>query len=366
MCRRCSCHSHPLSMIVTPHSRDNARNHGAARISIALCTYNGAPYLREQLESLLVQTHSNFEIVAVDDCSTDETVTILNEYALRDARIKVHINPVNLGVKNNFMGAFEKCTGEYIAPCDQDDIWEPQKLAMLLEHIDRCALVYCDSALISEQGQPLNKRISDLVSMLSTNDPGNLLFYNCVSGHAMLFRREVLNEVMPFPDEYLYDWWLAMVAAASGGIRFVDHPLVKHRWHSNNATGIFRNRTSAKEYKPGYRLDLLRAVGNKLEALVALPGEHQQYIVRLNALWRRREQQWLSPALAFFMVCNGRRLYATLKRATVLFAIRRAIYFMWGIRTKRIANDYAFSASAQKPGLGMRQKIDVQKVESKY
>ena len=104
-------------------------------ISIALTTYNGEKFLKEQLDSILNQTYSDYELVVCDDCSTDSTRQILKEYEKKDKRINVFLNNNNLGFKNNFEKAISLCTGEYIALSDQDDIWDEKKLEILLKKV---------------------------------------------------------------------------------------------------------------------------------------------------------------------------------------------------------------------------------------
>ena len=91
-------------------------------ISIAMATYNGELFIREQLDSILTQTLSDWELIVCDDGSTDNTLSILQEYANNDSRIKIYQNETNLGFKRNFEKAIGLCSGEYIALCDQDDI----------------------------------------------------------------------------------------------------------------------------------------------------------------------------------------------------------------------------------------------------
>ena len=94
-------------------------------ISIAMATFNGEKYLREQIDSILAQTHQNFELVICDDCSTDGTAGILREYETQDSRIRVYVNERNIGFKKKFERAISLCKGEYIALSDQDDVWRP-------------------------------------------------------------------------------------------------------------------------------------------------------------------------------------------------------------------------------------------------
>ena len=124
------------------------------KVSIALATYNGEKYLREQLDSILSQSIQDFELVACDDCSTDSTLKILNEYAEKDFRVKVFTNEKNLGFKKNFEKAIFLCSGDYIALSDQDDIWTENHLQVLLENIGNNDLVGANAFLCDEKAQP--------------------------------------------------------------------------------------------------------------------------------------------------------------------------------------------------------------------
>src|SRR5262249_10160572 len=99
------------------------------KISIALCTYNGAKYLSSQLESYLAQTCLPDEVVVCDDCSQDETVTILNDFAIRAPfPVRILVNDQNLGSTKNFEKSISLCSGEIIFLSDQDDVWMPNKI----------------------------------------------------------------------------------------------------------------------------------------------------------------------------------------------------------------------------------------------
>ena len=99
-------------------------------VSIALCTYNGAGFIAEQLDTLITQTYAPIEIIAVDDSSTDETFNILMAYAAKYSQIKIYKNENNIGFAANFERAATLCDGELIALCDQDDLWHPQKIEL--------------------------------------------------------------------------------------------------------------------------------------------------------------------------------------------------------------------------------------------
>ena len=121
-------------------------------ISIAMATYNGDKYIKEQIDSILNQTIQDFEIVICDDCSTDGTVRILHEYAKNDKRFHIYQNEDNLGFKKNFEKAITLCQGEYIALSDQDDIWMPNHLELLKNAIKGKVLSCGNADLIDKDG----------------------------------------------------------------------------------------------------------------------------------------------------------------------------------------------------------------------
>src|SRR5437660_598353 len=129
------------------------------RLSIAMCTYNGARFLSEQLESIAVQTRLPDELVVCDDRSTDGSVEIVGDFA-RNASfaVRLEINASNLGSTKNFEKAIGLCQGDIIALADQDDIWYPEKLARIAEVLDkdaRIGAVFSDAELIDENSRPL-------------------------------------------------------------------------------------------------------------------------------------------------------------------------------------------------------------------
>lgn len=104
-------------------------------VSVVMCTYNGEKYLREQMDSILAQTYPIHEIIVCDDCSTDGTMNILQEYATKFPFIKVHRNTRNKGCNQNFHDIFYQVSKkvDYIAISDQDDIWFPEKIGKLVQ-----------------------------------------------------------------------------------------------------------------------------------------------------------------------------------------------------------------------------------------
>ena len=198
-------------------------------ISVALCTYNGEKYIKEQLESIIGQFYKNLEIVIVDDGSTDQTFAIVTGYAQKDSRIKCYKNEQNLGFNKNFEKALTLTTGDYIAISDQDDIWLPNKLQLLLDHIQDNWLIFSNSSYIGQDKQ--RKLLRDF--KLPANYKG-IILRNFVTGHTALLQREFLDFALPFPNKGYYDWWLGFVAAYHHKITFYDEVLTYYRIHDES------------------------------------------------------------------------------------------------------------------------------------
>lgn len=310
----------------------------AALISVALCTYNGAAHLGEQLESLLTQTWRHIEIVAVDDASTDATWDILRQAAKRDPRLRIMRNEENLGFAANFERAMSLCTGDYIAPCDQDDLWLPDKLERLLDAIGQHSLAYCDSMLIDDRGQPLDARVSNRIHMVQGRDPLAFAFWNCISGHAMLFRRELLASALPRRGVRFHDWWIAFVAASLGSITYVDEPLVAYRQHTSSQTDVLRLRQERGD-SAAKSLERIAWLG----ALSRFPSTHQALFETMHRLAVARQDQWFCPAWWRFLRENSARLMAINQRESFS---RFALKQFFGMRWRRRAMSKGSAAKA--------------------
>lgn len=203
------------------------------RISVVMATYNGARYLREQLDSVVSQSYPIYELIVQDDGSTDDTLPILDSYAKQHPTMKVYANTSEChGINGNFFSAMSRSTGDYIAICDQDDVWERDKLRWQAEAIGDNAMCTGFSVPFSSDGFPAkaDMRIPNLHLIRNT-------YLSQIPGHTMLFRKELLNyltggEKLPL----YYDWQLACVASAMESVVFVDKTLVHFRRHAGAAT----------------------------------------------------------------------------------------------------------------------------------
>ena len=222
------------------------------KLSVAMCTYNGERFVAEQLRSILEQSKKVDEIVVSDDGSSDATLERVREALAAfpgQAPELTVLTGERLGIVRNFSRAVGACTGDIIFLCDQDDVWLPSKVGEMISVFghDPDALLACsDAHLVDGNLVPLGRSQFQMVRMTdglrrSLEGPSGfeaLLRRNVVTGATVAFRRELLGIALPFSDCWLHDEWLAIMAAAKGGLRLVDKPLVLYRQHGSNQCGM--------------------------------------------------------------------------------------------------------------------------------
>ncbi len=223
-------------------AQKTSTNETLKMVSIVLATYNGETYLTKQLQSLFNQTYGNIEIVAVDDCSTDKTVEILQAYASCHPNMKVYVNDVNLGFIKNFEKGCSLSTGDLIALCDQDDYWDRTKIEKMAGAIGDHSIIYCDSIICDENLQPTGTKISDLVNFRSWNNCLQLTVFCRIYAHAMIFKRSFFKKAVPFLVVIPPDWWLPYLSTFYGGMKYFPEPLILYRQHPGNVTGVIGGR----------------------------------------------------------------------------------------------------------------------------
>lgn len=222
-----------------------------SEVSVALCTRNGATYLEAQLRSILAQTLPPREIVLSDDDSRDGTVAIAEAVVAEHGAgvmLRVLRNDPARGVAANFEQAILACRSEFVALSDQDDVWMPHRLATALavfEARPALELVHSDAGLIDERGEPLEVTLfraleigqAEVAAIHDGRARDLLMRRNIVTGATVMLRRELAVAAAPFPNAWLHDEWLAIVAAARGGIDVVADPLIGYRQHGANEVG---------------------------------------------------------------------------------------------------------------------------------
>ena len=261
------------------------------KVSVIICTYNGANYLAGQLDSLLAQTCPPYELVVQDDGSSDGTWEMLE--AFRTAHpglcIRLFRNPERLGYNRNFLSAVQRAGGDFIACCDQDDVWMANKLEMLMNRIGNHTLIFHNSLVMAPDTEvrpmyahPLPQTFPALYAAL----------YPRSYGHQMLFRKEVLERLTPFdPYNVSYDYLLFTLASSLGTVCYLHTPLVYWRRHQAAAT--------------------YRASGHST-------GKWEGYVKAIGSLWKRHNRQ--STRLYFSLLQQVPFRHATARRAVGLLA----------------------------------------------
>lgn len=222
-------------------------------ISVAMATYNGEKYIRKQLESILNQTKMVDEIIICDDCSSDNTCVIINEIIrthLEGNRIRLICNERNLGYIENFRKSISLAKGEYIFLSDQDDIWHPEKVELLLDKmIDNDASCICTNSSFIDQN---DKKIEDkeaycLNSIVRNTKEGDcrrlsfhrLLYGNVSQGCTYCITADVGKKYVKLESNTVpHDYQLILISAIEGKAYFWNKELVNYRLHSENAIGF--------------------------------------------------------------------------------------------------------------------------------
>jgi glycosyl transferase family 2 len=221
------------------------------RISVAMCTYNGAKFLPAQLQSIITQSRPPDEIVICDDRSTDDTQNILEKFASESpVPIKLHINDQNLGSVKNFERAISLCTGDVIALSDQDDVWRNDKLQLfetVLNNSPSAGIVFSDAAIVDQDLKPLNRRMWDEVGfdahkrkLVRTGRALEVLITGwTVTGATMAFRSRFVKLSLPIPEgiAMIHDGWIALTIAAVADVVALDEPLIQYRQHAQQQIG---------------------------------------------------------------------------------------------------------------------------------
>lgn len=233
-----------------------------ARVDIALATFDGGSFVGEQVESIIAQTHPEWQLIARDDGSTDDTVAVLERY--RDAEperiVIVADGDGTLGHVGNFARVLGHSTAPYVALCDQDDVWLPGKLAASLAALQRLerrvgsdtpCLVFTDATVVDAGLRPLAPSFWARTGVRPTDadDLGRMLYGNVVAGHTAIINAPLRDLALPVPDTVRFiDWWITLLAAACGETTFLPEPTVLHRQHGHNVNGARpRRRISMRE-----------------------------------------------------------------------------------------------------------------------
>ncbi|CAN5603324.1 hypothetical protein BH20ACI4_BH20ACI4_33310 [soil metagenome] len=263
------------------------------KISIALCTYNGAHFLNDQLESFLAQTRLPDELVICDDCSDDETVSIIKIFSkIAPFPVRFYVNEKNLGSTKNFERAISLCSGDIIFLSDQDDVWKLNKIELIAGEFFKSksvGIIFSDAELVDENLVSLKKNVWDFSfpagERAAVKQDGLfklILRKNIVTGATMAFRKNFRIFFSPIPTNLpnmMHDGWIALIISAVSDVVFIDKPLIKYRQHSKQQLGIDSkfNLKEEKIHRQDYYRNSLLNLQKELQKLSLLKNTLNDY-----------------------------------------------------------------------------------------
>ncbi len=266
-------------------------------VSIAMASYNGERFISEQIDSILAQTCSDFELIIWDDCSTDNTWSILQKYAEKDSRIKIFRGKQNIGYVKNFERAIKSCQGEYIALSDQDDIWSSDHIEVLLKNIGSCYICCGSHDYIDEYGQFIGspQLWNELKSIFVNNElrlEKMLYTENLYQGASMMLHKSFVQKLFPISTNTVHDAWFMFMGTCLRSFSQTDIVITHWRQHSKNAT---ENKTKRKDFwKKVANVFKGKAVTNRyaicLELLDRLPdmsGEISVIVLKAKTFYEK-------------------------------------------------------------------------------
>lgn len=276
------------------------------RLSVAMCTYNGADFLPAQLASIAAQTRQPDELIICDDASTDGTRALLESFA-RTASIPVslYFSDQNTGSVKNFERAIGLCTGDVIALSDQDDVWRKDKLELIEQAFQRNAatgLVFSDAELVDEELNPLGRTVWQAVGfdahkqkLIRTGRSLDVLITGwTVTGATMAFRSAYVKLALPVPTNIamIHDGWIALTIAAVADVTFIEQPLIKYRQHERQQIGVPKPANAPPERR-------LQAFETALRRRYSANDLHQILLVLEERLQAQQNTFDAQRALAF-------------------------------------------------------------------
>jgi len=224
------------------------------KISVCLATYNGEAYLSQQLTSILNQLGKEDEVIISDDSSSDNTLKIIKD--TNDSRIKLFKDQKFQSPIRNFENALSQSSGEIIFLADQDDIWESNKIEIILKSLKDCDIVVSDCFIIDSDDNIINKSFFEV----NGSRPGLIknIIKNSYLGCTLGFRRKVLKKAMPFPPQIpMHDWWLGLVGEVFYKTKFINQKLVRYRRHDHNASSTSGKSKNTLFIKLLFRIKLI-------------------------------------------------------------------------------------------------------------
>lgn len=277
------------------------------KISVALCTFNGQSYLKEQINSILNQIHPVDEIIICDDCSNDKTIEIIKDFKVKFPNlIQLFENEQSLGTIKNFEKAISLTKGDLIFLSDQDDIWFCNKVSEMVTFFienPKCKLLFTNGDLIDQNNVNLSSTLwekwgfntSNKLSWGKSKNAFKDLFYNrnYITGATVCFHSSLIINLIPIqcPYGYWHDAFLGLHAAAQNGLMFLDKSLINYRIHEKQQVGITKTLSKGIIEKSNLEAISYKIFHNKIltyypemKRLIFLSSFNNKYCLLVNAV----------------------------------------------------------------------------------
>lgn len=226
------------------------------KVTILMAIYRpNITWFKEQLLSLNNQDYKSLELLIWNDYPEDTTdYSSICSSCITRFKFEIYNSEENLGSNGAFENLTRLVSSKYIAYCDQDDIWLPKKISILVDILEKekLLLVCSDMLVIDSSGEVISTSIQKYRTnqklYYGNNQFKKLLAHNFVTGCTILAETNFAKHCLPFPTVFFHDWWLALNAAAYDSLKIINIPLIKYRIHDNQQTGTLKNITNKKEY----------------------------------------------------------------------------------------------------------------------
>jgi glycosyltransferase involved in cell wall biosynthesis len=230
-----------------------------------MASYNGSLYIRDQIQSILPQLAKDDELIISDDSSTDDTEGVVR--SINDPRIRFLGKNTFRNPTENFGNALRHAKGDIIFLCDQDDVWLPEKVSVMVETLGKYDFATSDCTLVNEKLEMISPSFIQQVEGRTGLIRNLFLKTSPYIGACMAFRKEVLKKAMPIPPGMLHhDYWIAMVAEMFFKTIIINKSLVLYRRHGSNVTNTGGKSSFTTLQKIGKRLHV---VSNLFKRIIA-------------------------------------------------------------------------------------------------
>lgn len=269
-------------------------------VSVIIATYNpNIIWFEKQLNSINNQTYSNIEIILLDDSSVNEKYLDIIETTgiIKRFPVRIYRNDENLGSNKTFEKLVNLASGDYLAFCDQDDIWSDDKIEVLVSEIENNSntlLVYSDMKVIDDNDIVIYDSMSTYrkrhIFLEGDNLFKQLIYRNFVVGCTMLVKKDIVLKSLPFLDSMVHDHYIALFASCFGNIKFVNKALISYRQHANNQTGVLKGVYNKKDYEK-FQIDVfnnhIKDLENKNELITNIKFSNEIIIAKRWGLKRK-------------------------------------------------------------------------------